>query len=497
MIAFLILRLTIKPALILVLLFSWYHSAFAQPVLTVRFTDEAGKPMLVAIDRQTDEPPAGRLAVPQLSNSSQEGVVEIIGNSERGNQLAWAFAKGFAIDLVNVSLPRSRSMEVAMRPESEIQVVLVHRDGRPISNARISPGFVHFRRAAWLASAPHRLPVTLESRTDANGNAKLLGALFDELKSIRVSLDDTRGCTFLIPERWDRQSPLRIVWGTDFGTLVCRVLDREGNPVGGAMLYANTNESHINANVITVPTRNFTEYLGETDKDGLLKVENVPSIPIDIRLFGSQPGMGQGEYRKEIMVEAGKTTEIKFQLKPVFPCLISIVDSTDAEYHEGIEIQYQLIDDQDNITAYAKTNQDGVCELAAQIGNWRFAINDSSLPDGYCIYHPERSELFNVTQSNEMQTPPPLYIGKGQLVQGKLLRIDIKQLRYDWLIAGTKTDGQWRGTLDEQGDFRVVVPNYVPLDSIDEFQIADGGKGLLSIESQVPLVLKWTQRKED
>jgi len=497
MIAFLLSRFVMKLDLIPFLVFATHASAFAQPVLTVRFTDESGKPLVVAIDRQTDEPPAGRSAVTQLSESSQEGVLEMVVYSGRGNQLAYAIANGFAVDLLDVSLPRSRCMEVAMRPESEIQVMLVNREKRPIANARVSPGLLHFRRAAWFANAPHRLPVAFESRTDANGNAKLLGALFDELKSIRVSLDDGRGCTFLIPERWDRQSPLRIVWGTSFGMLVCRVLDREGNPVAGAKLYANTDESDINANVITEPTRNFTEYLGETDKDGLLKVENVPSIPINIRLFGSQSGIGQGEYRKDIMVEAGKTTAIEFQLKPVFPCLISVVDSTDAECHDGIEIRYQLIDNRDNITAYAKTNEDGVCELAAQIGSWRFAIDDSSLPDGYCIYHPERSEPFNVTQSNEIQTPPPLYIGKGQLVQGKLLGIDTETLRYDWLFAGTKTDGQWRGILGEQGDFRVVVPNYIPLDSIDEFQIADGGKGLLSIESQVPLVLKWTQRKED
>ena len=461
------------------------------------FVDHMAKPLQVTIDEQTSEPTTGYPTVSNLRESDQDGIIDIVCGARNDDNCCFLYAKGFAIDLVSTSFSRSRSMQVSMKPESDIQILLVDGKGKPISNARVSPGYIHFRKSAWLANVPHRLPESFESRTDAAGIAKLHGAIAEELKSVRISLDDERGCTFEIPARWDRASVLRVVWDAKFGTLTCRVLDPAGSPVAGAKLYANTNGEFVNSNVIREPTLNFVEYLGVTDKDGSITVANVPAIPLDVRLFSPEKSIGRGEFRKEFVVEAGKTNVLEFRQKSVSPCLVSIVDLTDSMNHEGIDICFRLIDRIDNITGVAKTNEDGLCEVEVQPGEWAFIIDESNLPPGYCVYHPERSFKFVVQQGNELQGPPPLYIGKGLQIQGKIVGIDLKELRNDWLGVVPKDSGwRWIGRLNEHGEFCVVVPNYISIDSIDDFQIADGNKGTLSVESKTPWVIKWTPRKD-
>ncbi len=39
-------------------------------------------------------------------------------------------------------------MRVRIQPESDIEIELVDRKGKPTANARISPGSVYFRRSA-------------------------------------------------------------------------------------------------------------------------------------------------------------------------------------------------------------------------------------------------------------------------------------------------------------------------------------------------------------
>lgn len=253
------------------------------------------KPLLVTIDEQSSEPTTGYPSVSNLRESDKDGNIDIVCGTKNDDNCCFVYANGFAIDLVSTSFSRSRSMQLSMQPESDIQILLVDGKGKPISNARVSPGFIYFRKIARLANVPHRLPETFESRTDATGKAKLHGAIAEERKSVRISLDDERGCTFEIPTRWDRASVLRVVWDAKFGTLICRVLDPAGSPVAGAKLYANTNEEFVNSNVIRAPTLNFVEYLGVTDKDGSITVANVPAIPLDIRLFSPEKAIGRGE----------------------------------------------------------------------------------------------------------------------------------------------------------------------------------------------------------
>ncbi len=267
------------------------------------------------------------------------------------------YAKGFAHDLLSVSFSQSRAMQVRMQPESEISVLVVDRNGKPVSNARVTPGQMFFRRSAWISNVPNRLPGHLESRTDANGVAKLQ-------------------------------------------KLVCN-------------------------------------------------------------------------------------------------CLVSVVDVTDSACHQGIAVQFFLRDRIDNITGEARSNEDGVCEVAVQPGEWTFSINDTTLPDGYCVYYPERSTKFTVVQSYELQTAPPVYVGKGQLIEGKIVGLDMSEIRFDWISARVKDESQsWMGRVNELGEFRILVPNYVELDSVSEFQIGTSGRGTLALESKKPWVLKWTPKEE-
>lgn len=390
--------------------------------LKLSFVDQSGQPVQVTIDEQNSEPTAGYASVPHLRESNIDGEIDVVVDEKNTEQCFFVYAKGFAIDLLSTSVSNLRTMRIRMQPESDIAVLIVDHKGKPIPNARVAPGITLFRRSAWRANVPHRLPREFESRTDANGQAKLRGAIADQLRSIRISVEDKPGCTFQIPERWDRTSALRVVWDGAFGKTI-----------------------------------------------------------------------GLGEYRKEFVIEAEKTNLLEFRQKPVFNCLVSVVDVTDSQTYEGIAVQFELRDRLDNIRGSAKTNEDGLCEMAVQPGDWQFNIDESTLPEGYCIYYPERSTKFTVVQSSELQTAPPVYIGKGLVIQGNIVDLDVRELRFDWISAAPKDAGnQWMGRINERGEFRMFVPNYIELESVIDFSIGVSGKGNLAVESKSPWVLKWT-----
>jgi hypothetical protein len=210
--------------------------------------------------------------------------------------------------------------------------------------------------------------------------------------------------------------------------------------------------------------------LGETGDDGCVTVEKVPAIPIDVRVLSPEKSIGRGEFQKEFLVGAGKINLLEFRQKPVCNCLVSVVDVTDAMSHEGISVRFGLQDGIDNIDGTAMTNEDGACELEVQPGKWTFqiSIGETTLPGGYCIYYPEVQSEFSVSQSDELQSAPPIYIGKGQLVKGKITGLDTSELRFDW----------------------IVLPNYIELESVEKFSI--GHSGNLTVESRSPWILKWT-----
>lgn len=202
-------------------------------------------------------------------------------------------------------------------------------------------------------------------------------------------------------------------------------------------------------------------------------------------------------YRKDFEIKAGMLNLLEFRQKPVCNCLVSVVDVTDSDTHEGITVQFSLIDRIDNITGVVLTNEDGVCEVAVQPGDWIFSINDATLPDGYCVYYPERSTKFTAVQSTELQTAPPVYIGKGQLIEGKIVGVDMSEIRFDWMMAGTKDFNEtWMGRVNDRGEFRIFVPNHVELDSVTDYSIGDSGKGTITLESKMPWVLKWTLKEK-
>jgi len=273
------------------------------------------------------------------------------------------------------------------------------------------------------------------------------------------------------------------------------VLDPDGAPVVGARLFSNTNDEIVNSNVIEEPTADFSAFLGKTGEDGCVTIPNVPATTIDVRFLSPDKAIGRGEYRKDFAIQAGKINLLEFRQKPVCNCLVSVVDVTDSASHEGIAVQFFLRDRIDNITGEARSNEDGVCEVAIQPGEWRFLIDDTTLPEGYCVYYPERSTKFTVVQSDELQTAPPVYIGKGQLIEGKIVGLDMSEIRFDWISASSK-DISGTGRVNERGEFRILVPNHVELGSLNEFAIGNSSRGTLALESKSPWVLKWTPSKE-
>ncbi len=452
--------------------------------------DQSGNPVHATIDQRDSEPTAGYR--PTFRESSPDGEIEVVTDNNAPDSCCFVYAKGFAIDHLTTSTSSSRAMRVRMQPESNIAVLLEDRIGNPIPNARIAPGLVSFRRNRQIVNVPDRLPEFFESLTDTNGKAKLLGAIASDLRSLRITLEDNSSCTFAIPKNWDRTSLIRVVWDVSFGTLICKVLDPNGQPVAGAKIFVNATEDFLNTNVIKEPKPNFKECLGKTDNQGCIRVEKAPAVPIDVRVFGPEKSIGQGEFRRDFTILSLKTNLLEFHLKPVCNCLVSVVDVTDSETHEGITIKLRIQSEIDFFTGEGRTNEDGICEVTVQPGDWMIEIDETTLPDGYCLYHRERSTKFAVAPSTELQNASPAYIGKGLLVEGKIVGLDMIELRSDRILAASKNfDQEWTGSLNNQGNFRIFVPNYVDLESVEHFASADGGVGVLTVKSKSPWVLKW------
>ena len=80
----------------------------------------------------------------------------------------------------------------------------------------------------------------------------------------------------------------------------------------------------------------------------------------------------------------------------------------------------------------------------------------------------------------------------GQPLQGTIVGLDFGEIRFDWIVGATKDfSTQWMGRVNDRGEFRILVPNYIELDSVSDFSIGDSGKGTLTVESKSPWVLKW------
>ena len=132
--------------------------------LQLSFVGPSGKPVQVTIDEQNSEATAGVTYQPHLRESSIDGKIDIVTDDKNTERCCFLYAKGFAIDLLSTSITQSRNMRVRMRPESEISVLVVDRDAKPIPNATVTPGQSVFRRSAWISNIPHRLPSDFESR---------------------------------------------------------------------------------------------------------------------------------------------------------------------------------------------------------------------------------------------------------------------------------------------------------------------------------------------
>jgi hypothetical protein len=146
----------------------------------------------------------------------------------------------------------------------------------------------------------------------------------------------------------------------------------------------------------------------------------------------------------------------------------------------------------------AKTNEDGIGEVRVQEGEWYFSIERTSLPAGYCIYYPERISKLVINEQDVDVLAPALHIGRGRQLKGRIEGVDLKTVRFDWInVERKKTSENWSGNWSVEGDFSIVVPDYLTLEEIEGFDMVgavSGKRGTLSIESREPMILRWTPR---
>ena len=177
------------------------------------------------------------------------GVLKVI----REKRLDWGiwgsvYSPGFAIAIHYASsLDSPRRRKVKLVPEDAIAVEVFDEHGIAESNALVAPSL-------WIRNPlvnPHR---TMHCRTDANGNASLLGSKKQELKAVRIEMPNRGGRDYLIPKSWDKETPLQLKWSTFQSSLDVKVVDSMGNAVPKVAVLVKSKDEDANENVIAEPT---------------------------------------------------------------------------------------------------------------------------------------------------------------------------------------------------------------------------------------------------
>ncbi len=466
-------------------------AVFIGDTFELSFVDETKNPIAVTICECYSEPAAGLEQPPYLlRETDQTGKIRVNCNDPKKiDGCCFVYSKGHAIDLLGTQSKRSRSLRVQLALEEVIQVSVVDQKGNPVPGARVTPGAMNFRESGWTANVPYRLPDFLESLSDATGIAKIHGAKKDTLQSVRIALGSERGGLYQIPKTWDGKKTLRIVLRQCACLLRCKALDDKGQPVSGARLYAGPSEDSVNQ--IKTPTLVFSEYLGQTNAHGVLDILDVPEGVWNIRLFSPEPSMGWGEYRLNVIVSADRINDVLFKSKPTKEVAVSVVDLSGSG-QAGVRVTLMHREKGEYVDAFATSNEDGIAVAELQVGEWLLMVDELSLPVGFHLYKTDVFPKMLVNEDSTIQMGTPIFIAQGRILEGVVRGIDLSVLRSDWIHLTAK-EQVWMGRFENDGTFRIAIPNSLRDDEIAGFQMGHGTRdGSFKIVSRAPWEIHWT-----
>lgn len=398
----------------------------------------------------------------------------------------FVFAPGYIVRALYGNFVLDREIEVVLTTQETKEVELVDVDGHPIADALVSP---------WNGSVGLGLSMQsrLSSKTDSNGRATL--ANYDEnLSSIHVTLVDGEQYLFALPDLTStQQQTLRCVVKRFQSTIRVTVLDFEGKPLGktagrDVLVFAATSEEEINPLTLKAPTVR-TQAFGKLKNDSVFSfpATSPEKVSLSIRI----PGVN--EIVREVKPIRDQVVQVVIRAPQRFPTAICVMKSGSGEPVVGARVAFTRGRTYWNMSV---TDEDGFAQCDLEAGEWECTI-DEQLPEGLAFSG--KSSKYNVTQSRAMQSDiqifPPLIIEPAKKLTGHIRDIDFKQQLVNWCgVSHTNVLGNsqfFSGTVNNDGDFEILIPSSLDITSLKDFQINYNDRGvILNVISNAPLILK-------
>lgn len=399
---------------------------------------------------------------------------------------AFLIAEGKACDFVSSAKAGLRPFQVRMQSESNIEVVVYDERMKPIQNAKVAP-----KESRGTNQLSNAVIQQLQTKTDFSGRTRLKGAIAKHLQSVQVDLDGRGSRSFLLPENWDRDSTLQLVW-TDFqGSLRCKVVDNKGVPMPNALVSVRSSEEAVNGLLIKKPTVEFSTS-GRTDGRGECLINDIPIDQVDVQIaYDFRRGVHVSAGPVAIVPNSTSTVELKFpETRQV---QFSVVDTSHSLGHPNIEVIFRKRTHNGLCFARGRTEEDGIGEVTLELGTWDVEVsNTETLPDGYYISGLIESHQIVVGNEDAPKPVPPILIAKGRVLEGSIEGVDLAELRADWIsvliLDSAGREFEYRGKHDQKGNFRITLPPDCQDDKIGNFAF---GRGSLNVVSKSPWKLTW------
>ena len=404
---------------------------------------------------------------------------------------AFLIAEGKACDFVSSAKVGLRPFQVRMQSESNIEVVVYDERMKPIQNAKVAPKESYFPNSRGTNQLSNAVIQQLQTRTDISGRTRLKGASAKHLQSVQVDLDGKGSRSFFLPENWDRDSTLELVWPDFQGSLRCKVVDNEGVPMSNVLVSVRSSEEAANGLVIKRPTVEFSAS-ARTDDRGECLINDIPVDQVDVQIaYDFRRGVHVSAGPVSILPNLTVTVELKFpETRQV---QFSVVDTSHSLGHPNIEVVFRKRTHNGVCFARVRTEEDGIGEVTLELGTWEIGVaNTDTLPDGYYLSELTEIQEIVVGKEDAPKPVPPILIAKGRVLEGSMEGVDLAELRADWISVlipdSAGREFEYRGKHDQKGSFRITLPLDCRDDKIGNFAF---GRGSLNVISKSPWKLTW------
>lgn len=407
-----------------------------------------------------------------IAVSDRRGRIRVDGTAPVaaiGIRAVFLLKDGKACDLVESSF-LNRGTKIRIEKESPLSVIVYDEQGKPLEGATVAPSTIDFEHAFWESFITPAMIARLQNKVDATGRVQVHGAKEGRMQQLVVNFPGkgTRG--FAIPKNRNKDEPVELIWPNFQGAIRCKVVDANGAPVANVPVTA-VNES--NSLAINKPTVNYWDS-GYTDAEGIYVFEHIPVQDVAVESLLRERRSNHAS-QKNISVVNGKTIEIELRFEEARPVHFSVIDVSEFEGHEGIEVVFRKTIGEHRFFAQCKTDDEGRGTVELTNGKWDVEIQHlQSIPRGYVLQGPVRARVIEVTSKQAEFNVPPLSIERGDLIEGTIRGFDLASFRSNFVFATVKSkeEEEYSGSFDLNGNFSVTVPKGTDPESIDQFQIS-------------------------